>query len=63
MFRLEYLEKVVPVDCKPIFRFKLDNKNIEMNRVDALALVSSIPAELRNCKVAFNTVILKASCK
>lgn len=47
-------------DEQPKYTFNLDGTDVELLRRDALDLVSSIPNELRNCKVAFDSVVLKA---
>lgn len=43
--------------------FNLNGETLSLLRGDAVALVTSIPAKMRNCKVAFDQVVLKASCR
>lgn len=60
MLRLYYKGVVTRNDEKTRYEFDFDGQPISLLKRDAIALVSSIPCAMRNCRVAFDSVVLKA---
>lgn len=47
----------------PYYEFQVDGNRVKMHRDDAVEFISKVPAEDRNCKVSFNSVMLKVNWK
>lgn len=60
MLRLYYKGVVTNHNDKPRYEFDLDGEPISLLKNDAIALVSSIPVDMRNCQVAFDSIVLRA---
>ena len=60
MLRLYYKGVVTRHNDRPRYEFDLDGEPISLLRNDAIALVSSIPLDMRNCQVAFDSIRLRA---
>lgn len=57
--RLYFVKREINTAGKTHYTFVLDGKTIKLDRKEAKELISSIPAEQRNCKVSFCEVKLK----
>ena len=47
----------------PYYIFQVNNERVKMHRDDAIEFLSKVPPEDRNCKVSFNSIMLKVSWK